>query len=98
MTLSTKATVCSRFVKTPNEKRIKSGCANNSAIRSTSSLWNGRKSKRDVSRIAIAMNKDESSVSCDSLRKDAKENRGMCATGHAARFVEPVDRERCGGA
>jgi len=51
-------------------------------------------SKREVSRIIIAMNKDESRMSCDLLRKDADENRRIRATGDAPGLIEPLDRAR----
>src|ERR1700720_4329094 len=77
---------------------MKSWLAINPDRRSTSSSRNGRKVKREVSRTAIGTNKDESRVSYDLLRKDADKNRGIRATSYAARFVEPVDRARGGGA
>jgi hypothetical protein len=48
ITFSIKSTVFLRSVKAPNEKRIKSGLANNCAIASTSSRQKERKMRRSV--------------------------------------------------
>src|SRR6267142_4147168 len=76
---------------------MKSWFAINLDKRSTSSARNGRRITRDVSRIAIAMNKDESRVSCDLLRRDADESRRKRATGRAAKFIKPVGCARGSG-
>src|SRR6266550_2078460 len=76
---------------------MKSWFAINPDKTSTSSSRNGRKVKRDVSRIAIAINKDEPRASCDLLRRDVDEKRRVRATGHTAGLIQSVDRAAGGG-
>src|SRR5262245_19018507 len=63
MTFSIKSTVFFRSVKTPNEKRMKSGFANNCTIASTSSSRKERRMSLLVSRVGMSRSSQDISIS-----------------------------------